>query len=1164
MKNLLINRALAAKKQKLFTLLLAVAACVGTMFAEKVQIGDLYYNLDATNQTAKVTSQNSSYPYWSTTITTAIIPASVEYNSVTYSVTSIGESAFYNCTGLTAVTIPNSVTSIGNDAFYQCTGLTSIEIPNSVISIGSFAFHGCTGLTSVTILNSVTSIGNNAFYGCTGLTSPVYNTHIFAYLPPSYSGSYTIPDGIESIAGDAFGNCTGLTSVTIPNSVTSIGENAFEGCTGLTSVTIGNSVTSIGNDAFYQCTGLTSIEIPNSVISIGSFAFHGCTGLTSVTIGNSVTSIGNDAFYQCTGLTSVTIGNSVTSIGMEAFRNCTDLASITIPNGVTSIGGSAFEGCSGLTSITIPNSVTSIGMEAFRDCSGLTFVTIGNSVTSIGNQAFYECYRLTSVTIPNSVTSIGNYAFYLVNNIIYSGSATGSPWGAKSVNGYVDGYLVYSDSTKTVLLGCSSAAIGEIIIPNSVTSIGNNAFYYCSGLTSVTIPNSVTSIGNNAFYYCSGLTSVTIPNSVTSIGNYAFDGCTGLTSVTIGNSVTSIGMEAFAGCTGLTSVTIPNSVTSIGRSAFYQVQNINYSGSATGSPWGAKSVNGYVDGFLVYSDSTKTVLLGCSSAAIGEIIIPNSVTSIGERAFQNCGAITEVTIGEGITALGKSIFNGCKNIKSVHWNAINYRQQKPNKDSNCFPFYSSKDNISTFVFGDSVTYIPAYLLKDFSRLESIVIPAGVTEIGSYAFSGCYNLSSVTVEAETPPTLGNNVLNGSNCNIYIPCGTLETYQVAWSNYASRIQYGSLEYHITGNVNIEGSGSVQLPQNKCEDVISATPNYGYHFVRWSDGNKENPRTFVLTQDTTLNAEFAIDKTGTCGDDNALTWTYDAETKTLTITGNGTLNSNYYFGIEAPTQMQKLVIGNEITSIGDSAFYRMSSINHLIIGGSVATIGNYAFAECRNFDDITCLANVVPVINETTFANVGNKQYIYLFVPEARERAYHRDTYWGEFDIQVQQAEEATVATNDVQVEPQDNAATVTWPTSENAASYTIQITKDGVVFCTLIFNANGQLTGIAFAPGRDGQAHAPATIMTANGLQFTVTGLDSNTQYGYSVTAKDANDQTVATYSGSFTTTSEGIATGVEEVSSSLQGGDRGRLILRNDQIFILRGDKTYTLQGQEVR
>ena len=265
----IINRALAAEK-KLFTLLLAVAASVGTMFAEAVRIGDLYYNLDATNQTAEVTYQYSIYSG------DIIIPSSVTYNSVSYSVT----------------------------------------------SIGSGAFRGCTSLTSVTIPNSVTSIGESAFWGCTGLTSPVYNAHVFAYMPTSYSGSYTIPDGIESIAGGAFDDCKGLTSVTIPNSVTSIGNSAFSGCSGLTSVTIPNSVTSIGDHAFAGCTGLTSVTIGNSVSSIGEYAFAECSGLTSVTIPNSVTSIGDHAFAGCTGLTSVTnFANTPQEIDSAVFDN---------------------------------------------------------------------------------------------------------------------------------------------------------------------------------------------------------------------------------------------------------------------------------------------------------------------------------------------------------------------------------------------------------------------------------------------------------------------------------------------------------------------------------------------------------------------------------------------------------------------------------------------------------------------------------------------------------------------------------------------------------------------------------------------------------------------------------------------------------------------------
>ena len=324
--------------------------------------------------------------------------------------------------------------------------------------------------------------------------------------------------------------------------VTSIGEHAFYKCSSLTSVTIPNSVTSIGDQAFNSCWGLTSVTIPNSVTSIGDYAFIGCSGLTSVTIPNSVTSIGDRAFNSCWGLTSLSVeeGNTV----YDSRNNCNAII-------MTSTNTLIF----GCQNTTIPNTVTSIGENAFFECSGLTSVTIPNSVTSIGEDAFYWCTGLTSVTIPNSVTVIGGGAFWDVPNIVYSGEATGSPWGARSVNGYVDDYWVYSDNTKTTLLACSSAAQGEIIIPNSVTSIGSSAFYNCIYLTSVRIGNRVTVIGDGAFLNCTGLTSVEIPNSVTSIGGSAFSACTGLTSIEIPNSVTSIGDDAFYDCSGLTSVT---------------------------------------------------------------------------------------------------------------------------------------------------------------------------------------------------------------------------------------------------------------------------------------------------------------------------------------------------------------------------------------------------------------------------------------------------------------------------------------------------------------------------------------------------------------------------------------------------------------------------------
>ncbi len=427
---------------------------------------------------------------------------------------------------------------------------------------------------------------------------------------------------------------------------------------------------------------------------------------------------------------------------------------------------------------------------------------------------------------------------------------------------------------------------------------------------------------------------------------------------------------------------------------------------------------------------------------------------------------------------------------------------------------------------------------------------------------------------TPPALNQSTYGifygASNCPIYVPCGTLEAYKTAWADYAPRIKYGPAIDFITtyaenGHVDISAYNNTNA--TICDGelfTLTPIPNYGYHFTQWSDGLKDNPRIAQITQDTTFTAEFAYDRVGTCGKDLALVWSYDPANKVLTIGNAGSFTENMQYGVEAPNEMEELVIGNSVTAIGANAFAGIETLKKVSIGESVKTIGEQAFYNCVNLETIFNYRPTPTNTYSNAFDGV-DKFECELYVLPSSIDMYKNASVWRDFYYTYAiGAEEATVTTNDVQVEPQDNAATLTWPTNDNAASYTIQITKDGVLFCTLIFNANGQLTGIAFAPSRDGQAHAPAAIMTANGLQFTVTGLDSGTQYGYSVTAKDANDQTVAAYSGEFTTTSEGEATGVEEISSSLQGGERGRLILRNGQIFILRGEKVYTLTGQEVK
>ena len=587
------------------------------------------------------------------------------------SVTDIGIEAFRDCSGLTSITIPNSVTNIEYSAFYGCDGLTSVTIGDCVTSIGSDAFHDCFRLTNFTIPNSVISIGRSAFEGTAWYNSQPDGLIYKDDWLLGYKGNsrpifdIAIQDGTKHIAENALAHCSGITSIEIPNSVTSIGAEAFRDCNGLTSITIPNSVTSIEDNAFTGCNAIEKLElncseinswfrgnqsvreivIGNNVTSIAEYAFSYCSGLTSITIPNSVTSIGEYAFSYCDELTSVTIGNGITSIGYNSFSDCNaieklelncpeigfwfcwkpSIKEVTLGNSVTNIGNNAFSGCSGITSIEIPSSVTNIGNHAFSNCSGLTSIVIPNSVTNIGNGAFSNCSGLTSIDIPNSITSIENNAFSY----------------------------------------CSG--LTNITIPNNVTSIEEYAFSCCDGLASVVIGNGVTCIGNNAFDGCSGLINITIGNSVTSIGNGAFYGCNAIEKlelncpeidswfrdeqsikeVTLGNSVTNIGEFAFYGCSGITDITIPNSVASVGRWAFEKTAW--YDNQPDGIVYAGKVLYKYKETMPENTDITiKEGTLGITSAAfqycsgLTSITIPNSVSNIGERAFEGCYALKKI------------------------------------------------------------------------------------------------------------------------------------------------------------------------------------------------------------------------------------------------------------------------------------------------------------------------------------------------------------------------------------------------------------------------------------------------------------------------------------------------------------------------------------------
>ena len=379
----------------------------------------------------------------------------------------------------TNIDIKDGTLGIADWAFFGCSSLKSVTIPNSLTSIGASAFEGCSGLTSISFPDNDISIAANAFYDTAWYNNQDDGVVYAGKVLYNFKGTMPegtnidIKDGTLGIADWAFFGCSSLKSVIIPNSLTSIGASAFKSCSGLISVTIHNNVSSIGDHAFESCSGLTSVTIPNSLTSISGSAFKGCSGLTSVTIPNNVTSIGDEAFSNCSNLTSVTIPNSLTSIGASAFESCTTLASINIPNSVTSIKRGVFRACNNLTSIKVEEGNPIF--DSREDCNaiiktaenelvfGCKSSIIPNSVTSIGIGAFEFCGSLVSIVIPNSVMSIGESAFSF----------------------------------------CSS--LNSVSISNSLTTIEGGVFSGCSSLISLTIPNNVSYIGRQAICNCESL-----------------------------------------------------------------------------------------------------------------------------------------------------------------------------------------------------------------------------------------------------------------------------------------------------------------------------------------------------------------------------------------------------------------------------------------------------------------------------------------------------------------------------------------------------------------------------------------------------------------------------------------------------------------------------------
>ena len=999
------------------------------------------------------------------------------------SVTSIGEYAFYDCSSLISITIPDSVTDIGWGAFCSCTKLTSVTIGRGVTSIGDVAFEGCSGLTDVyytgdiagwcnisfsdsysnpmsyaenlyingellqgeiTISDDVTSIGSYAFYNCTRLTS------------------VTIGNSVTSIGYYAFYGCCNITKATIPTIAIDLipKDNLQE--------VIISGGENIGDNAFYNCSNLTSVTIDYGVTSIGKYAFHNCSNLTNIIILSSVNSIGKYAFNNCSAEIIWGENLTITQIGEYAFAGY-EGASLTIPSSVESIGTGAFYGCTSLKNVYHTGDIASWCNISFgsSDANPIYYaenlyiegeliqgdLVIPDSVTGIGSFAFYGCTSLTSITIPDSVTNIGEWAFYDCSglvNVYYTGdiagwcNIVGFNWSSTPMeyasNLYINGELIQ----------------GDLIIPNGVTSIEDAVFWGCTGLTSIVIPNSIENIRDGAFYGCTGLTDIyytgdmadwcnisfgssdanpmyyaenlyingeliqkelVIPDGVTGIKDYAFANCSSLTSIVIPNSVGSIGLGAFYGCTGLTSIVIPDSLESIGIMAFEGcsgLTDVYYTGDVAG--WCNISFSDCHANPMCYAEN----LYINGELLQGELIIPDSVTSIGRYAFVHCNGLTSVTIGNSVTSIGYYAFYNCSNLIDVYytgdiagWCNISFGDSYANPMNYAENLHINGELIQgELIVPDNVTSIGYYAFYKCTGLTSITIPDSVESIGTCAFYGCTSLI-IYCEVTFKPSGWDSDWNSSNCPIVWDCNNNNTAEDGYqyimieglkygildnsatvSRYMvdgdviipSEIEYGGITYIVTGIGNEAFYNCAYLTSIVIPDIVTSIGNEAFYncinltsIVIPDSVTSVGSNSFEDCTSLTIYCETSSQPSGWNS-----AWNYSNGPVVWDCNNNEIATDGYQYvvmdgiryrikdnvaqvarcnvkgNIIIPSNIEIEGLTYSVTSIGVYAFYNCTGLTSIVIPDSVIKIGPSAFYNCTSLTDVYYLGDIVGWCN------------------------------------------------------------------------------------------------------------------------------------------------------------------------------------------------------------
>lgn len=963
-----------------------------------------YTVLDEEAKTCEVASRNNEV------VGRIVLPKNPKDGETEYTLTAIGDMAFVGNFNLTNVEIPESVKTIGEGAFANCRSLSTIELSGYLESIGRDAFVNCTQLNTISIPKSVKFIGYDAFSGCQLNSVEFASVESLCSIEFETAHANPLSSGYTSLVI----NGEWVRDVVIPKSVKSIGNYAFNGARDIQSVTMVNGVTSIGKYTFYGCENLLEVSIPASVKSIGEGAFYGCINLKTAD------------FASIKALCEIDFKNYLSNpiaythkvvIGGE------EVTDLVIPTSVVSIGDYTFMNCPELTSVTFPSSIKSIGTRTFDECQGLTSVYIPASMETIGDYAFAGCTNITKVEY-ESIESLFSIEFGVCGNPL-SASSDGHLYIAGQEVTEVD-----IPASVTAINGALAGAryLTAVTIPNTVTTIGTQAFFLCASLTAIDIPNSVTKIGDGAFDGCASLTSIDIPNAVTEIGGSAFSGCAAITSIDIPNAVKVIESSTFSGCSALTSINIPNTVTEIGSYVFSRCTSLDN---------------------VTLPDKITRLLDGVfrNCASLTSIKIPNSVMVIGSSAFAGCTSLANITLSSNITAINSQAFANCTALKEI-------------------------------VLPPAVDRIGSEAFTNCTELSNIVLGSNLKVIYPNAFIGT-KAQTVSITAPIPPEIyGESLFDNYSGKLYVQDEeAVKLYAEApfWGNFKPSVM--TVAEEMTGDTHVDFTGKegeqIQLTAS-IEPADASLPQIFWRSTNPEIATVDGNGLVTLQMDLTGLLSRADDESGlVCkiiaetlyADGPMLEFTvidtqieegdefsYEYEGQTLIYTvvdteaktvmtksgrsfhpGNNVSGAliipekvkdyghnveytvayigDYSFndckelvsvvipntvteiGTRAFIGCEKLsaaVIPNSVTKIGYEAYNQCASLASVNIPGSVTEIGGNAFNECNSltavyYDTESPVESTKNIFSDATYENAT------LYVPESALDTFEATTPW-----------------------------------------------------------------------------------------------------------------------------------------------------------------------------